>query len=245
MILERFDSLVFIGDDTLQTIYSGLNMLLRKDLALGSLTPSSLKREDLTTCRCENQFIKDTCSQHSLTSSEQVPPNDNTNQNHNPYICTRTPHAFLPISGSPFPPSTLKSLRTLIPSARPSNYHPIPIITSLTPPGPLPSTTLATQTLRHLLTFADSTSRKTPILWINPPAPGHLDIRGNNRVGHSDLWTFSSEMERVATEEDVELLGLWNMTVQASSWDGRRFGGKVAMVQAMMVVNWLSRLESS
>lgn len=46
-------------------------------------------------------------------------------------------------------------------------------------------------------------------------------------------------------ENDVEVLGMWNMTVQASSWDGMRFGESVAIVQAMMVVNWLSRLESS
>jgi hypothetical protein len=43
----------------------------------------------------------------------------------------------------------------------------------------------------------------------------------------------------------LEVLGMWNMTVQASSWDGRSYGARVGLVQAMMVVNWLSRLESS
>ncbi|KAF7509382.1 hypothetical protein GJ744_008105 [Endocarpon pusillum] len=256
MILERFDSLVFIGDDTLQPIYSGLNMLLRQDLALGSLDPSSeLSPSELsTTCRCDNQFIKDTCSKHALTSNDQVPLGNNNNNN-SPYLCSRTPHAFLPISGSPFNPSTVKTLRALIPRAPPSNYHPIPIISSLTPPSTgknnAPSTALATQTLSSLLGFADATARKTPILWLNPPATGHLDISGskqrtvNNNNNNNDLWIFSEEMQRVAGEKDVEVLGLWNMTVQASSWDGRRFGTSVALVQAMMVVNWLSRLESS
>ncbi|ERF76961.1 hypothetical protein EPUS_02673 [Endocarpon pusillum Z07020] len=262
MILERFDSLVFIGDDTLQPIYSGLNMLLRQDLALGSLDPSSeLSPSELsTTCRCDNQFIKDTCAKHALTSSDQVAlSSNNNNQNQNPYLCSRTPHAFLSISGSPFDLSTLKSLRARIPRAPASNYHPIPIITSLTPPSTgndnAPSATLATQTLSALLSFADATARKTPILWLNPPATGHLDISGsgkqrngnnnNNYNSNNDLWMFSEEMQRVAREKDVEVLGLWNMTVQASSWDGRRFGSSVALVQAMMVLNWLSRLESS
>lgn len=43
----------------------------------------------------------------------------------------------------------------------------------------------------------------------------------------------------------VEALGLWNMTVQAGSWDGRKFETRVAVTQAMMVLNWLARLESS
>jgi hypothetical protein len=237
MILERFDSLIFIGDDTLQTIYNGLNILLRKDLALGALKFSDLTPEERITCRCENQFIKDTCSKHALTSSDQIPSNSQ-----NPSFCSRTPHTYLPVTGPSFSQSTLKSLRTFIPKAPPSNYHPLPIITSLGTTNP-PSTPLATQTLSELLTFADSTARKTPILWIGPAAAGHLDIRG--RVGNNDLWTFSTEMERVAREKDVETLGLWNLTVQAASWDGRRFGTRVAVVQAMMVLNWLSRLESS
>lgn len=65
---------------------------------------------------------------------------------------------------------------------------------------------------------------------------------------------FSDEMARVAREREVEVLGFWNMTLQASDLGdpGRggevevsTFGERVAVVQAMMVVNWLSRLESS
>jgi hypothetical protein len=237
MILERFDSLVFIGDDALQTIYSGFNILLRRDLALGAIKPSELSPDELEICRCENQFIKGTCSKYAITSSEQISP-----QQRSPYLCSRKRHAFLPTTGSPFSRSTLKSLTSLIPHAPLSNYHPIPIITSLTPGRP-PSTGLATQTLTELLSLADDSARKTPILWVGPPAAGHLDIGG--RVGNNEIWTFSTEMEKVAREKEVESLGMWNMTVQAESWDGRRFGIKVALAQAMMVVNWLSRLESS
>jgi hypothetical protein len=52
-------------------------------------------------------------------------------------------------------------------------------------------------------------------------------------------------MANVARENSIEVLKMWNMTVQAESWDGLRYGEKVAITQAMMVVNWLSRLESS
>lgn len=52
-------------------------------------------------------------------------------------------------------------------------------------------------------------------------------------------------MAKVARENDIEVLGMWNMTVQASSWDGLHFDERVALTQAMMVINWLARLESS
>lgn len=237
MILERFDSVVFVGDDSLHNIYKGFNILLRKDLALGAINPSALQSDDMASCRCDYQFIKDSCSKAAITTSEQI---STTHQS--PYICSRTRHAFLPITGSPLSPTTLRSLTSLIPRAPPSNYHPVPIIVSLSPGTPL-STAIASQTLDELISFADATERKTPILWIGPPAAGHLDLKG--RVGNNEIWQFSTEMDKVAKDRDVETLGMWNMTVQADSWDGKRFGERVALVQAMMVSNWLSRLESS
>src|SRR5437763_616749 len=37
LILERFDGVVFVGDETLQSIYAGFNILLRQDLGLGAM----------------------------------------------------------------------------------------------------------------------------------------------------------------------------------------------------------------
>ncbi len=57
--------------------------------------------------------------------------------------------------------------------------------------------------------------------------------------------SFQEEMTRVAKENHVEVLNLYNLTVQASSLDGVRYGEGVALVEAMMVVNWLSKLDTS
>lgn len=81
------------------------------------------------------------------------------------------------------------------------------------------------------------------MLWIGPTAAGHIEIK--NRKGNQEIWDFDAEMAAVAQKNDVEVLKMWNMTVQANGFDGLRFGEKVAITQAMMVVNWLSRLESS
>ncbi len=81
------------------------------------------------------------------------------------------------------------------------------------------------------------------MLSIGPTASGHTEIRG--RKGNQEIWDFDRQLRSVAEDNDVEVLGMWNMSVQAGSWDGVRFGERVAVTQAMMVVNWLGRLESS
>lgn len=81
------------------------------------------------------------------------------------------------------------------------------------------------------------------MLWLGPTAAGHLDIKG--RKGNQEIWDFDRAMSDAARENDVERLGMWNLTVQTNSVDGVRVGEKVAIVQAMMVVNWLARLEGS
>lgn len=245
MVLDRFDSVVFLGDKHMKTVFAGLNILLRKDLALGSLEISKLSSEDRETCCCENQFIRDSCVQHAITASDQISSGDTR-----PYMCSRIPITYIPVDGGPLPASAINSLKAYIPPAPKSNYRPIPIMLTVSPEQqplqPSSSTTLATNALQSLLSLADSTGRKTPTLWIGPPAAGHLDISksptGNN---NAEIWRFSREMDKIARDMDVEVLSMWNMTVQANSWDGKRFGEKVALVEAMMVVNWLSRLESS
>ena len=238
-IMDRFDGLVFIGDSTLRTIYSGLNILLRQDLAHGSLKTWEMSDEEMTQCQCDNQFVKDSCTKHVAISSEEVIHNVG-GKHKNSYTCQRTPHAFLAVDKSPSPPNIVQEFKSLALKAPPSHYRPIPIIHSLTLPN---DQSLATASLSEFLALADSSERKTPMLWIGPPAAGHIAVKG--RKGNQEIWRFATDMAETAAAKDVEVLGMWNLTVQADSWDGQRFGERVAITQAMMVVNWLARLESS
>lgn len=237
-ILERFDGLVFIGDDTLQTIHNGLNILLRRDLALGSLDLASMDRNLQEQCRCNNQFIKQDCRQHYLVDSEKASQNDHSGS---PYFCDRVRHAFLRTESAQPGLSTIENFKQIVPRAPRSQYRPIPIIHSLGPSS-APAEDAATS-LGRFVELADDSGRNTPMLWIGPTAAGHIELKG--RKGNQEIWNFDRKMTEVAQEHDVDALGMWNMTVQATSWDGMRFGEKVAVTQAMMVMNWLSRLESS
>lgn len=49
----------------------------------------------------------------------------------------------------------------------------------------------------------------------------------------------------MAKEKHCDVLSLYNLTVQASSENGEMFGLRVTLVEAMMVINWLSKLEAS
>lgn len=82
-----------------------------------------------------------------------------------------------------------------------------------------------------------------PMLWVGPTAAGHVDIK--DRKGNQEIWDFDQQVGNAAIVNGIEALKMYNLTVQAGSWDGLRFGEKVAITQAMMVVNWLSRIRSS
>ena len=229
-ILERFDGVVLVGDDTLQGIYAGLNILLRQDLGLGAMKQWEMTDEYLTTCKCENQFARESCAQYLVSASEQVSTNArNAKPNSAGYTCQRTPHAFLRIGVMPISESTISAFNQLVPRAPPSVYKLIPIIYSLTSPH---STAAATKNLDNLILYADATKRKTPMLWVGPPASAHLE--GKEGATQQDVWRFSTEMAQAAKDRDVESLSLWNMTVQANS-NGKNFGEGVAITQAMMV----------
>ncbi|OAG37964.1 hypothetical protein AYO21_07814 [Fonsecaea monophora] len=240
MILERFDAIVFVGDSSIQAIYNGLSILLRQDLTHGALRTWDMDKEKLRQCSCDNQFTSQACSEHFITSSNDLTSHHLGRADH-PYLCSRTVHSFLETGGSPSPSFAIEKFKQLVPRVARSNYHPIAIVHGLSPNTATPETAIAS--LEEFLALADSSHRKTPMLWIGPTASGHTEIRG--RKGNQEIWDFDRRLALVAEDNDVEVLRMWNMTVQTTSWDGMRFGEKVAITQAMMVLNWLGRLPSS
>ena len=190
-------------------------------------------------CRCDSQFTNPTCKKYYVTALDEVL--DNTPSIGSPYFCKRTPLAILRIEGSPAPAGIVSKFKSLVPQAPRSKYKPIPIIHSVAPT--YFSQDVANQSLLEFLKLADESQRKTPMLWIGPTAPGHTDAK--ERKGIQEIWSYDREMTKAAAQKDIEVLKMYNMTAQANTYDGVGFGERVAITQAMMVVNWLSRLESS
>lgn len=89
MILERFDAIIFLGDNTLRQVYSGFNILLRENVALGALKQWEMSEAERHSCRCENQFVKFDCAKFGVASSEEVTKNDVKGRHASPYFCER------------------------------------------------------------------------------------------------------------------------------------------------------------
>lgn len=89
MILERFDAIVFIGDDMLQGVYAAFNMLLRENIALGSLKQWEMNESERAACRCDGQLIKAECSKFAVMDNQAVRENDGGSGHRSPYYCDR------------------------------------------------------------------------------------------------------------------------------------------------------------
>lgn len=84
--------------------------------------------------------------------------------------------------------------------------------------------------------LADASQRNVPILWLGPNAAGHLKPPGQiMSQGNNALWHYTVEMAKEARSRELDFLGLYNLTLQAASWDGSNYAQRVALVQAMMV----------
>ena len=145
-----------------------------------------------------------------------------------------TPHIFLPITGSPAPLDRHTALASIL-SQDPDSYKPVPIIHSLSLSTSL-SWPLATASMDEWITLADASARNVPFLWVGPAAAGHLKPPSQIlSQGNNALWHYTVEMDKEAKLREVESLGMYNLTLQAGSWDGSGYGMRVGLVQAMMV----------
>lgn len=90
MIMDRFDGVVFVGDNMVQTIYAAFNMLLRKNIKLGALEQWRMSEKETETCTCSRQFTEPECSKYFASSSEDVSKHDAEAEIRSPYACNRT-----------------------------------------------------------------------------------------------------------------------------------------------------------
>lgn len=234
MILDRFDGVVFIGDTLVKQIYAAFNILLRRDLTLGSMQTWRMSDHERDTCRCSNQFTNPECHQFYAMSSEEVSENDAKSSYRAPFACNRIPHFYLPVVGSPAPEDLKDKFAALL-DADPHSWKPVGIIHSLGIDTGF-QWPQATDSMDEWLTIADNSGRNSPFLWLGPNAAGHLKPPAKiMQEGNNALWHYTIEMGKEAMRRGVDALGLYNSTLQASSWDGSNYGERVNLGHAMMV----------
>lgn len=98
MILDRFDGIVFVGDDLMHQIYAAFNILLRQDLSLGALETWKMSEKQRQSCRCGRQYTSAECSKFFISSSQDVFEHDSKSDYNAPAFCNRKPamtHGFI------------------------------------------------------------------------------------------------------------------------------------------------------
>ncbi|KAH7351067.1 hypothetical protein BKA65DRAFT_395770 [Rhexocercosporidium sp. MPI-PUGE-AT-0058] len=244
MIIGRFNAITFVGDDIAQSIYAAFNILLREDLALGGLQQWIMSDEDKAKCRCHNQFLYSECQRFAIKSSDDVKKNEGRDRKGSPYFCDYVPHVYIPVTSVPSSPASQTSFQDLT-YGKPNPWQPSPMIFSSGHSSAFDTGT-ATLAIEEWSALATGAERNIPILFVSPPAFGINKTPGSApNTGNLAVWNFHEEMAPVASEKHFDVLSLYNLTVQASSVDGERFGEEVALVEAMMIINWLSKLETS
>ncbi|PKY01401.1 hypothetical protein P168DRAFT_312551 [Aspergillus campestris IBT 28561] len=238
-VLQKFDGVVFIGDESLADIYAGFNILLRQNLESGSLKDWEFSKDQAEKCKCDSQFTSPVCAPLRITSSDQAYQQDGPAAERSPYRCsTRVSHGFVPITGSPASKNAHETFRLRVSQAT-GKSRPVPVIHSLSL-STSHSLSTARSSMDEWLESAQSSGRDMPFLWVGPNSPGHQNSPGDNVRARS--WQYTLDASDAARGKGVESLGMYNATLQADSWDGVHYGEKVAVMQAMMILNWLAAL---
>jgi len=87
-------------------------------------------------------------------------------------------------------------------------------------------------------------STTPPILLLTPNAAGEKKAdKFLISQGNKALVRFEHAMGQVAAKYGIDHLGTWNMSIQARLYDGVHMDMRGNLVKAMMVLNWLDKLE--
>jgi hypothetical protein len=146
------------------------------------------------------------------------------------------PHGYIPAEGTPASASAQALFREFTYS-KPKPWRPSPLVFSLSNSSQL-DVAATTRALDEWATLAMGAERNIPMLFLGPRAAEDSRLIGVTQG-------YESGLAEIAGERKFDVLNLYNATLQASTIDGERYGQRVALVEAMMVINWLSKLETS
>ncbi|PMD45006.1 hypothetical protein L207DRAFT_629537 [Hyaloscypha variabilis F] len=242
MILERFNAITFIGDELVQSVYTAFNVLLREDLSFGGLQQWIMSDQDRRNCKCDEQFLNAECTGYGVKNWEEVKKNGG-NQKGSPYFCSRIPHAYIRVESTPAS-TTSQALFKDLTYSKPNPWQPSPLVFSFSRSSnyDVPTTTRAVEEWHALAAGAE---RNIPMLFLGPPALGTEKAAGLPKERNTGVWQYQEQVFRVVEANHFDVLSFYNLTMQASTPDGEHFGEGVALVEAMMVINWLSKLDTS
>ena len=241
-IFGRFEKVIVVGDSMMRHIVGALNVLLRKDLGYGAVTGWNFNEQEMEECFCNSQFDVKTCSVQGVFTTDSVRQHDP-----NSLACTATQNIDLTIElmlKFPLDPTEVARFQDLLSPTKPRKpyafifghglWNDLDIVaTENWLDGILEATLERAPYLGHKTTL-------WPRLFISPNAAGlKKPDQWITSQGDKALQMFEHGTREMVWEKGVEHLGMWNMSIQSTKYDGVHLDLRGNLIKAMSVVGWL------
>lgn len=239
-ILSSFERVALLGDSMIRHLFAAMNVMLRQDLGYGAVSSWSFNDEEKELCFCNNQVNVKSCSWQTVGDLDAIRENDPLSLKCGPEV-----HAFQGvIVRYPITDDELKQLKE---DLRPlGTGKPTALVyghglwNSLDIDSTLDWIDQIEEMIHFNLPHMFDEDGELTRLFVAPPACGILKedewipTQGNKRI-----MEFEYAMKDLLPYLDIDVLGTWNSTIQASSYDGSHQDLRANLLKAQMVLNWL------
>ncbi|KAI1106045.1 hypothetical protein F4804DRAFT_82473 [Jackrogersella minutella] len=252
-ILGRYSQVILAGDSMLRHVIGALNVLVREDLGYGGVTDWNFDEDEKRKCFCNNQFDVHDCSIQGIFSTADVIKHDPLS-----LMCPKMIPEWITdlrielMVRYPIPEEERRRFEKAIDS-NPSQRKAFVIGHGLWNNLEVDQ---AASWLDTVLDMIDSKTggrtrlrgrsprRNLPILLLTPNAAG--EKKPDEWIvsqGNKALVRYEHAMAAQAAKRRIDHLGTWNMSIQATLYDGVHMDMRGNLLKAMMVLNWLNLLE--
>ncbi|KAI0012073.1 hypothetical protein F4779DRAFT_570369 [Xylariaceae sp. FL0662B] len=252
-ILGRYSQVILVGDSMLRHVIGAMNILVREDLGYGGVTNWNFNEEERRECFCNNQFDVRDCSVQGIFSTADVVKHDPLS-----LVCPKiVPEWSMDLRIEqmvryPIPEEERQRLERAIDS-NPSQQKAFVLGHGLWNNLEIGQSvawldsvldTIDSKLKARMHLRGRSAKRNLPVLLMTPNAAG--EKKPDEWIitqGNKALIQFEHAMAVEAAKRRVDHLGTWNMSIQATLYDGVHMDMRGNLLKAMMVVNWLNLLE--
>ncbi|KIW13247.1 hypothetical protein PV08_08434 [Exophiala spinifera] len=250
-ILSRFEKVIVIGDSMMRHVVGAMNVLLRRDLGYGAVTNWNFNEEELRDCFCNHQMDVKSCSVQGIFSTSSVLEHDPSS-----LACPPNQPVDLVIEMMlkyPLDPEELARFRDLLSPRKPHKPYAFVFGHGLWNDLDLKASMhwldgILEETIKQSPYYTRYASGSGPPFWprlfVTPNAAGpQKPDQWLVSQGNKALMVFEESVHVEAGKRGVETLGTWNMSIQATKYDGVHLDLKGNLIKAMGVLNWLSMLD--
>jgi hypothetical protein len=138
-------------------------------------------------------------------------------------------HAYIHLNSTPAP-TNAQSLFKELTYQKPNPWQPSPVIFSFSQGFSFDLATIE-ESLDEWLTLVAGSERNIPVLFLG------AHVLSPARESMDSMSDIQEQIAGIAKRRHVDILGLYNLTLQASTVTAQNFGEKVGLVEAMMVIN--------